>query len=252
MAGVRALFKNSFKKAIGLFVKNGLCFLRLFITFFIPLLVLYIYFWDDQELIQAIIDQLTLPGFVLIDDAINYAVLVYFLFYFVVVVKSIHAVDHGGNSGVIASTREALGIFGSYLWVKILSLFKILCWSLLLIIPGVVVGVLHNFSGMALLIDGKRGKEALIRSQEIIASNTKKYLVSYFLILISSAVAWVLVTLSLDSIITIFKLNGNMFLAGIVIFLEVSLCALVGSFFLTFYYCLYVALNSDSDFEVRV
>lgn len=247
MAGTKMLLKDSFKKAIGLFAKNAFCFFRIFITYSIPLLILYFNFWDDQELIEKIIDQWTLLGFVLIDDAVNYGVLVYFLFYFVVVVKSIYAVDHGGNPGVIASTRKALGIFGSYLWVKILSLFKILCWSLLLIIPGVIVGVLHNFSGMALLVDGKRGAEALIRSQEIIKFNIKKYLVSYFLIFISSIICWMLITLNLDNVITLFKLNENIFLSRMVIYLEISLCALVASFFLTFYYCLYAALRGDME-----
>jgi len=250
MAGAKALFKKSFKNAIGLFIKNGFCFLKLFITFSIPLVILYIYFWDNQELIQKIIDHLTFSGFILIDNVINFAVLVYFLFYLVVVVISIHAVAQGRHSGVIESTRKALGTFDSYLWVKILSLFKILLWSLLFIIPGVIVGVSHNFSGMAVLIDGKRGKEALIRSQEIIKLNTKEYLISYFFILISAIIAWALITLNLDSFITFFKLNGNKFLAKTVICLEISLCMLVVSFFLSFYYCLYLALSSKTDSAV--
>ena len=100
---------------------------------------------------------------------------------------------------------------------------------------------------MALLIDGKRGNNALIRSREIIKFNTKKYLISYFLILICLTIGWVLITLNLDSVITLLKLNGNAFWAAIMICGEICLCALVISFFLTFYYCLYVALSEGRE-----
>jgi len=247
MAGTMMLFKGSFKRAADLFIKNGFCFIKLFIAFFIPLLTWYFYYVENQKLIQRIIDQFTLSGFVLIDDAINYIVLVYIFLYLVAIVQSIHAVVCGGNPGVIASYRKASGIFGSYLLVKILSLFQILCWSLLLIVPGIIKGVYYNFSGMALLIDGKRGKAALIQSQKVIKPNVVKYLVSYFLTAIILIIACVLIKLNLDSIIILFRLNGRTLLARIVICGEIGLYALAISFFLTFYYYLYTTLSEGME-----
>jgi len=247
MAGTMKFFRDLFKKAVYVFVNNGLCFTRLFIVFFIPLVVWHFFYVENSKLIQMIIDQFTITGFRRIDNAIHCIVLVYFFLYLVAIVQSVHAAVRGGNPGVIASYRKALGIFSSYLWVKTLSLFQMLCWSLLLIVPGVIKGVFYNFSGMALLIDGKRGKEALIQSQTVIKPNVVKYLVSSSFVAIILIIVCVSITVNLNSFITFFYLNGKTFLAGVVICSEIGLYAIAISFFLTFYYCLYTTLREGAE-----
>lgn len=247
MAGIMKFFRDMFKKAVFVFVKNGLCFTQLFIVFFIPLVAWHFGYVENQKLIRMIIDQFTLTGFRLIDNVIHCVVLAYFFLYLVAIVQSVHASVRGGNPGAIASYRKALGVFGSYLWVKILSLFQMICWALLFIVPGIIKGVTYNFSGMALLIDGKRGKAALVQSQAVIKPNTAKYLVSSFFVAIILIIACVSITINLNSIITYFYLNRKTSLVGVVICSQIVLYATAISFFLTFYYCLYTNLREEVE-----
>lgn len=247
MAGTMKFFRDLFKKAVVVFVKNGLCFTQLFIVFFIPLVIWHFCYVENPKLIQVIIDQFTLTGFRRIDNVIHCIVLAYVCLYLVAIVQSVHAAERGGNPGVIASYRKALRVFGSYFWVKILSLLQMICWSLLFIVPGIVKGIFYNFSGMALLIDGKRGKTALMQSQAVIKPNAAKYLVSSFFTAIILIIACVSITINLNNVITFFYLNGKTSLAGVVICSQIGLYATATSFFLTFYYCLYTTLREGAE-----
>jgi len=141
-----------------------------------------------------------------------------------------------------------LGIFRSYLWVKILYVLKVFCWSLLLIIPGVIFGVYYSSSSLALIVDNKRGQEALKLSQMVIKPNFTKYLTCLLLMFILLLIACVLFIFVFDTYIVLFTLRGKLFLAEVIGFLEVTWIAMAGVFFYVFYYYLYKDLKDNRKY----
>ena len=127
-------------------------------------------------------------GFILIMAVI---MIVLFVLYPIVIIKMIQSADRGEDLTPMASYREALSIWGPYLIVVLWAIGKVVLWSLLLIIPGILFGILYSFSNMAVLLDGKRGQEALVYSKQIIKPQFWSY-VGY-----SAAVAVIMLILYL-------------------------------------------------------
>jgi hypothetical protein len=144
---------------------------------------------------------------------------------------------------VLASYAQGVRILDAYLWVKFLFVFKVLCWALLFIVPGVVFGVLYNFSGMAAAVDGKKGMEALRDSKAIITRNLSDYLYCVALVLTVSVPGCVTGITVLDTLIISANQAGQPWAGKGIDILEITLVAVAGIYFLIFYYFLYLALR---------
>jgi hypothetical protein len=230
-------------EAIGLFKRHWLCFAGITAFFAVPILLINKYFWRNQELVLRIINKMSINSFAVLDYAIYCILLIFFFWTLAALILAISKADRGGNPDVISSYSQALRILDSYLWVKILFVFKIFCWSLLLVIPGIIFGVLYNFAGMAIAVDGKKGKEAFVFSKEIIGTNLYDYLYCTIPVLAFLALFCAGFILYLDILIAYFSLIGNTFLAKGIDFLEIGLVAMTALFFLIFYYFLYKTLR---------
>jgi hypothetical protein len=57
--------------------------------------------------------------------------------------------------------------FPGYLWLYVLFTIKVLLWSLLLIIPGIIMFYRYILSGTVFFAEGKRGNAAIKRSAEL-------------------------------------------------------------------------------------
>ncbi len=55
----------------------------------------------------------------------------------------------------------------SYIWLYIIVFVKIVLWTLLFIIPGIIMAVRYSLAGTAFFAEGKRGNEAVKRSLEL-------------------------------------------------------------------------------------
>ncbi len=55
----------------------------------------------------------------------------------------------------------------SYIWLYIIVFVKVLLWSLLFIIPGIIMAVRYSLAGTAFFAEGKRGNAAVKRSLEL-------------------------------------------------------------------------------------
>lgn len=55
----------------------------------------------------------------------------------------------------------------SYIWMYIIIFVKVLLWSLLFIIPGIIMAVRYSLAGTVFFAEGKRGNEAVKRSLEL-------------------------------------------------------------------------------------
>jgi len=244
MIGKGGKFKDLLRETFVLNRNHWLRFIKIVLIFFVPVEIVDNYFLKNSTSIQKSITEYSLITFI-VDNMINIFVYMFLLLCLIAVVKMIHASDQGKKQGTLYSYKQALGIFWPYLWVKIHYLFKVLCWAVFFIIPGIVFGVFYNFSGMTLLIDNKRGAEALILSQNIIKPNLLKYLSYMLQILISLlAACWLLITI-FDSFILLLTLKGNIFMARMVDYMEIVFIAMAGFYFLTFYYYLYKDLKKE-------
>jgi len=75
------------------------------------------------------------------------------------------------RSGHDVSLKTALGEvwarIASFLWLQLVIAFKILLWSLLFIIPGLIMAVRYSLSGTAFFAENLRGTAAVKRSLEL-------------------------------------------------------------------------------------
>ncbi len=62
-----------------------------------------------------------------------------------------------------ASAKNLAG----YIWLYILIGIKVLLWSLLLIVPGIIMAVRYSLAGTVFFAEDKRGNEAIKRSLEL-------------------------------------------------------------------------------------
>lgn len=73
--------------------------------------------------------------------------------------------------GKKVSLKEGFNVtiknFGGYFWLYILYLVKVLLWSLLFIVPGVIMFNRYLLSGTVFFAEGKRGNSAIKRSAEL-------------------------------------------------------------------------------------
>lgn len=98
------------------------------------------------------------------------------LLYQVAVVKTVESVDKKQPLEPLALYKTALADMGGYLVVALWVMVKVLLWSLLLVIPGVIFGILYSFATFAFLLDRKKGIEALQFSRGIIRANVWRFI----------------------------------------------------------------------------
>jgi len=245
MSEIREFNQELCNKAGKLFIGYWHLFLGIFAVFIIPSLFLYLYFWRNLVLKGALIEKYSFETFVFMENTLYLFLFLYFLLYLIANVKMIHAADPGKSKGVFAAYEQAINIFHQYLWIKVLYIFKVLCWMMLLIVPGVVFGIHYNFSGMACLIDNKRGAEALIMSRKIIKPNLSKYLKCVILSLVILLAFCVIFLFNMHYLIIFFSIKDKLFMARMFEYIEFSFVALTGSYFLTYYYYLYGHLKNE-------
>lgn len=71
---------------------------------------------------------------------------------------------NGQDTTLTAAAKDALSHIASYLWLNIIIGVKVLLWSLLFIIPGIIMAVRYSLSGAVFFNEGLRGNAAVKRS----------------------------------------------------------------------------------------
>ena len=239
----REFLKDLLKQTTRLFNGHWLCFTVIVAVYIVPVILIDTFFWDNQGLILKLINKLSVNSLAVFDYGIYFILAILFFLTLAALIRAIGTAGAGGTPNVLESYAQGVRILDSYLWVKFLFVFKVLCWSLLFVVPGIVFGVLYNFSGMAAAVDGKRGMEALRDSRAIINANLSDYLYCVVLTLTVSVLMCVIGVIFLDSVM-LSAGQGAQSLAGKGIgLLKIILIGVTGIYFLIFYYYLYVALR---------
>ncbi len=73
----------------------------------------------------------------------------------------------GEKVGLKQAFKEVMKDLAGYLWVNIVVMVKIVLWSLLLIVPGIIMSVRYKLAGTVFFAEGKRGNAAVKRSAEL-------------------------------------------------------------------------------------
>lgn len=242
---LRNKLKDILNPSMHLFRKHWIAFARVVAVFIIPLMLLYRCFWDNELFIDAFIQRFSLDAFYWMDNAAMAVTFLFFLLYLSAMIKTIQWADEGKPLSVVASYRWALRTFGSYLWVKFLFVLKVALWSLLLVVPGIIFGIFYSLSGMAFVIDGKKGEAAFVHSRRIVQANFVAY-VGYilFIFLFLSAMCASVVVL-LDGLIVLARLKGHFLLANLIDAAEVLTILAASVFLLVFVYYLYMTLSRE-------
>ena len=222
-----------------LFRKHWLLFARTALVFFIPFFLIDRYFWNNFLLRQDIIFGYSYDVYYLLYLAIAVFVGLFFFWYLASLIKCIESADGRKPLGVLQSYKQSWPQLRSYIFVKCLYLGKVLLWSLLFVVPGIFFGILYSLSGMALLIDGKRGNEALEASQQIIRPDFFKYLghiTLLFLILFAACTPGIII---LDTLMYFLSSAGYFLIALWVSYVEIGILLSVSIFMVIFGYYLY-------------
>ena len=225
--------------AFGLYAGHGFKLLKILLVFLIPIFFINEFFWENQPLINQLIAQYSLKGFYLIDDALNFIIILFAFLYFIAEIQYLRCALLHQTLGVWQAWRQAFGIFGDYLNVKILFLIKVFLWSLVLIVPGIIFAVLYSFHSMALLMDGKKGMEALKFSKDLIKPHVFLY-TGYLLVLLSSIFAF---SYPLLFILDFLKEASPLWVEKILSYLQVLAVGMVVNFGIVFYYVIYEELT---------
>jgi len=246
MATYHEKLKDLLRNAFILMKRQWFHFAVITLIFYVPMDILDNYFWSETELGNLSIAQPSSIATSIIDGVIIFLVCMFFFLYLIAVMKMIHAADQGRKAGALAAYGQAIAIFHRYLWVKIIYAFNTLCWSVLLVIPGIIYGVFTSFSGLALLIDHKQGAEALTFSRSIIKPKWARYCTTILYLLIILIAYCVLFISSLDGIIYLFRVKGNWIAARAIDYVEIAIVAMAGFYFLISYYYLYKDLKQEA------
>lgn len=84
--------------------------------------------------------------------------------FFVASLAIIFCIGRGTDFG--ESYRSALKIFWPFVWISVLSYFVVIGGFVMLIVPGIIMGVWIGFAKYVLVMEGKRGMNALVQSRD--------------------------------------------------------------------------------------
>lgn len=76
--------------------------------------------------------------------------------------------DHGKEQDIWQVFNQGNKIVWSLFFISLLVGIKVFLWALLLIIPGIIFSVYYSLSSWSLVLEGKKGNEALKRSKQLI------------------------------------------------------------------------------------
>jgi hypothetical protein len=68
---------------------------------------------------------------------------------------------------LVESLKHSWEDLAGYIWMYIIIVVKVLLWSLLFIVPGIIMAVRYSLAGTVFFAEGKRGNAAVKRSLEL-------------------------------------------------------------------------------------
>lgn len=173
------------KKSFFLYIKNILRFAEIISWVVVPasMLLVLLFFWGLKE------NQVLFLLFYF------YALIcpICFILLKIVVIKYIKSADEKKSVTTLSLYAEAFSGYGSFLLVLLIyfletslwSIFFILSaiffkeikpWTFVFLIPGIIFSYLYSLFFFTFCIDGKKGRQALLYSRELLRNNRGKFI----------------------------------------------------------------------------
>ncbi len=155
------------------------------------------------------------------------------------------------GTGVAQSLRAGFSLFFPALWVSILVFFILIGGYTMLIVPGILMSLWFLFSSLALVIEGKRGMNALLRSREYVRGHLGAICVRFFIIFFISfaahlAIYWLsgLQITTAMIMTTITMITGVTLFAGVYMVINTIIAIFMGPFTMVYLYKIYQNLTA--------
>jgi len=244
MTDIKTCWRDLLRKTGKLFWANWFLFLKVALVFFALFLFVDLFFWSNTLLRQDIILTFSFSVFQMVYWAVAVVVCICFFWFLAALIRCIQAVDQGEPIGVLKAYGSSLAVLSPYIYVKFLYLFKVFLWSLCLVIPGMIFGFLYCLSGMAMLIGGKKGGEALTYSKKLIRSQLIESIasVAFFLMMVFSLGG--IVIFLCDELVALFFFAGHVNIARLIDYMEIGIIINGMIYMAIFGYYLYRRLDS--------
>ena len=179
--------------------------------------------------------------FILFAVFVTFAFLALLLFS-IAMLKKVKACDEGQALLPLEAYKEARPLLGSFIVVNLWVLLKVVLWSLLLIIPGIVFALFYSFAQMTFVFEGKKSLSALRASRDII----QPFFFEFFWKSLVAGILFCVVSGSINFIIErIFSLKTG-YDPVIVATLENFIGGFLGVFLVVFWYFFYKDLKGRS------
>ncbi len=158
-------------------------------------------------LIGVIVEVLTANGQYLFYKANIFIVLIFVLifslwsvFYNAVIIKMVERASQNQPIKLLDIFIQARAVFIPLLIVSCLVVIKVLLWSLLFVIPGIIFGLFYAFSQFSVVVDGARGQKALRESCRLIRPNFGDFIFKYASMFVLSLSFYFLLRSSLSAV----------------------------------------------------
>ena len=155
------------------------------------------------------------------------------------------------RTGVAQSLRVGFSLFFPALWVSILIFFILIGGYTMLIVPGILMSLWFLFSSFALVIEGKRGLNALLRSREYVRGHLGAICVRFFIIFFISfaahlAIYWLSgLQITTEMIMTtVTMITGVPLSTGIYMVINTIIAIFIGPFTIVYLYKIYQNLTA--------
>jgi len=136
--------------------------------------------------------------FVWVDWVLNFVAVVFFFIYLVVIFRFFYLAEKRQYRNIFSLCHDAKKYIVPFLRVQFLSMAKVFLWSFAFLLPGVFFFFLYSFSGISILCEGKKDKEALIYSKTLISSHLSEYFDHLILLAMFQCASISLFLLTLD------------------------------------------------------
>ena len=235
-------FKSIFRDAGSFYIKYFSRFLCLTFAFLLPFLIVDRFFFNNASLKSQLI-RYSSSFYKLFYGFVDIISVLYFLLYLVAAIKMVQALDENKYSNIQSVLRSANQSFLGYVHIKILTILKVLLWSLVFVVPGVIFGVFYSMSSLAFLVDGKKGAEALQFSRSIVRPSLGGVALDIFLVLVFLITLIFPPIYALDTLVEFFYIKDLLLFPEAIDALEILLIFMFVVFFLVYLYQLYKALR---------
>jgi len=232
-------FIGILKESRTLYTRYWFHFILISLIFLIPTLLTILFFLFNAPFWNFIINTFSflfyyISFWLLVSVALFYSLLSIMAF-----VKFLDSAHRDQTLGIFEAYKEALRQYGSLLSVYGLFTGKIFLWGLLLILPGIYFGILYNFAPLAVLVDNKKGMEALNFSRSLVRPNIIKYLDYILLSFGSVALICIPFFVCLDFVVKWALSRQYSWLVHSGGILEFFVLLTAGHFLMVFYYFVY-------------